>query len=66
MPWVKHKNSKLVTHYGRWTNQEINNFFDEVSFEDWKGSNLIPHSYSPKQMEPREPQEDKHLLPRTS
>jgi hypothetical protein len=41
MPWHKHKNSKLVTHYGRWTTQEENDFYDSVSFSDWRGSSDI-------------------------
>jgi hypothetical protein len=47
MPWYKHKNSKLVTHYGRWTKQEENDFYDSVSFSDWRGSSgLVPRGYS--------------------
>ena len=38
MPWHKHKNSKLVTHYGRWTKQDENDFYDRVNFSDWRGS----------------------------
>ena len=48
MPWHKHKNSKLVTHYGRWTKQEENDFYDKVNFSDWRGSGgLVPHYFPP-------------------
>ena len=45
MPWHIHKNSKLVSHYGRWTKQEENDFYSEISFENWKGSSgVVPRS----------------------
>ena len=47
MPWHKHKNSKLVSHYGRWTKQEENDFYSQLSFEDWRGSSgVIPRGHS--------------------
>ena len=46
MPWKKSKTvSGLVTHYGRWTKQEENDFYSEISFEDWKGSSgVVPRT----------------------
>ena len=47
MPWHKHKNSKLVSHYGRWTKQEENDFYSQLSFEDWRGSSgVVPRRHS--------------------
>ena len=50
MPWKKSKIVPgLITHYGRWTKQEENDFYDSVSFEDWRGSScLIPHANEKK------------------
>lgn len=49
MPWKKSKTiPSLITHYGRWTKQEENDFYDRVSFSDWKGScGLVPHYFHP-------------------
>jgi hypothetical protein len=48
MPWKKSKTVPgLITHYGRWTKQEENDFYNSVSFEDWRGSGgLIPRGHS--------------------
>ena len=47
MPWHKHKNPKLVSHYGRWTKQAENNLYDSVFFEGWRGGGgLIPRGHS--------------------
>ena len=47
MPWKKSKTIPgLITHYGRWTKQEENDFYDRVNFSDWKGScGLVPHYF---------------------
>ena len=44
MPWKKSKTIPgLITHYGRWTKQETSDFYNSVSFEDWRGSSgLVP------------------------
>ena len=48
MPWKKSKTVPgLITHYGRWTKQEENDFYKSVSFDDWRGSGgLIPRGHS--------------------
>ena len=49
MPWKKSKTiPSIITHYGRWTKQDENDFYNSVSFSDWKGScGLVPRGYSP-------------------
>ena len=49
MPWKKSKTvPSLITHYGRWTKQDENDFYNSLSFSDWRGtSGLIPRGYSP-------------------
>ena len=49
MPWKKSKTiPSLITHYGRWTKQEENDFYNRVNFLDWKGSSgLVPHYFPP-------------------
>ena len=46
MPWKKSKTiPSLITHYGRWTKQEENDFYDSVSFSDWRGSSgIVPRN----------------------
>ena len=48
MPWKKSKTIPgLITHYGRWTKQEENDFYDKVNFSDWRGSGgLVPRGNS--------------------
>jgi len=48
MPWKKSKTIPgLITHYGRWTKKDENDFYNSVSFEDWRGSSgLVPHGHS--------------------
>ena len=48
MPWKKSKTiPSLITHYGRWTKQEENDFYDKVNFSDWRGSSgLVPRGHS--------------------
>ncbi len=48
MPWKKSKTIPgLITHYGHWTKREINDFYDSVNFEDWRGSSgLVPRGHS--------------------
>ena len=69
MPW---KNSKtipgLITHYGRWTKRDENDFYNSVSFSDWKGSSgLVPHYFPPADKKElthdkiNHPKEDKEL-----
>jgi hypothetical protein len=47
MPWKKSKTIPgLITHYGYWTKQEINDFYDKVNFSDWRGSvGLVPRGH---------------------
>ena len=67
MPWKKSKTiPSLITHYGRWTKQEENDFYNSVSFSDWKGSSgLVPHYFPPAdkkeltQDKVHQPKEDK-------
>ena len=46
MPWKKSKTiPSLITHYGRWTKQEENDFYDKVNFSDWRGiGGLVPRT----------------------
>jgi len=48
MPWKKSKTIPgLITHYGRWTKQEENDFYDKLNFSDWRGcSGLVPRGHS--------------------
>ena len=48
MAWKRSKTiPSLITHYGRWTKQDENDFYNSVSFENWRGSfGLIPRSPS--------------------
>ena len=69
MPWKKSKTIPgLITHYGRWTKQEENDFYNSVSFSDWKGSyGFVPHYFPPAdkkdliQDKASKPKEDKEV-----
>lgn len=46
MPFkLSKRNPKLLVHYGKWTKADEDEFYNRLSFKDWKGSSgIIPHA----------------------